>query len=87
MPDTTVQKITGAMIILISLMKPSPSGFMATPPSGRTYRAARRRNREQHLHVQDFIKGFFTGSPRIVFRVRSASSLSRADITIVESRK
>ena len=31
MPETTVQKITGAMIILISLMKPSPSGFIASP--------------------------------------------------------
>ena len=35
MPATTVEKITGAMIILISLMKPSPSGFMAAPRSGR----------------------------------------------------
>ena len=29
MPTTTVQKMMGAMIILISLMKPSPSGFIA----------------------------------------------------------
>ena len=35
MPATTVVKITGAMIILISLMKPSPRGFMAAPRSGR----------------------------------------------------
>ena len=34
MPCTTVQKTTGAMIILISLMKPSPSGFIAAPVSG-----------------------------------------------------
>ncbi len=33
-PATTVQKITGAMIILISLMKPSPNGFIAVPTSG-----------------------------------------------------
>jgi hypothetical protein len=58
MPDTTVQKITGAMIILISLMKPSPSGFMATPPSGRTPEHHAAEDGEQHLHVQDFIKGF-----------------------------
>jgi hypothetical protein len=34
MPSTTVQKMIGAMIILISLMKPSPSGFMAAPVEG-----------------------------------------------------
>ncbi len=34
MPTTTVQKMIGAMIILISLMKPSPSGFIAAPVSG-----------------------------------------------------
>ncbi len=33
-PVTTVQKITGAMIILISLMKPSPSGCIAAPADG-----------------------------------------------------
>ena len=35
MPATTVEKITGAMIIRISLMNPSPSGFIAAPNSGR----------------------------------------------------
>ncbi len=35
MPIATVQKITGAMIILISLMKASPSGFSASPVSGK----------------------------------------------------
>ena len=35
MPTTTVQKMIGAMIIFISLMKPSPSGFMAAPVSGK----------------------------------------------------
>ena len=34
MPTTTVQKMIGAMIILISLMKPSPSGFIASPVLG-----------------------------------------------------
>ena len=34
MPVTMVKKITGAMIILISLMKASPNGFMAAPYSG-----------------------------------------------------
>jgi hypothetical protein len=29
MPVTTVRKITGAMTIFTSLMKPSPSGFSA----------------------------------------------------------
>jgi hypothetical protein len=34
MPTTTVQKMIGAMSILMSLMKPSPSGFIFTPRSG-----------------------------------------------------
>jgi hypothetical protein len=34
MPAATVQKITGAMIILISRIKPSPSGLSASPTSG-----------------------------------------------------
>ena len=34
MPATTVQKMIGAMIILISLMKPSPSGCSAMPHCG-----------------------------------------------------
>jgi hypothetical protein len=34
MPVTTVRKITGAMIIFTSLMKASPSGFIAWPASG-----------------------------------------------------
>ena len=34
MPTTTVQKMIGAMIILINLMKPSPSGFIASPVAG-----------------------------------------------------
>jgi hypothetical protein len=34
MPCTTVQKITGAIIILISEMKPSPRGFSALPVPG-----------------------------------------------------
>ena len=35
MPCTTVQKITGAIIIRISAMKASPSGFIATPVFGK----------------------------------------------------
>jgi len=33
-PVTTVQKMTGAMIIRTSFTKPSPSGFMAAPAAG-----------------------------------------------------
>ena len=40
MPCTTVQKITGAIIILISAMKPSPSGFSALPVSGKKWPTA-----------------------------------------------
>ena len=34
MPLTMVQKTTGAIIILTSLTKPSPSGLSAAPKSG-----------------------------------------------------
>ena len=34
MPATMVRKITGAMIIFTSLMKPSPSGFICSPSVG-----------------------------------------------------
>ena len=34
MPTTTVVKTIGAISILTSLMKPSPSGFIATAASG-----------------------------------------------------
>ena len=34
MPSTTVQKMIGPIIILMSLMKPSPSGFSASPVAG-----------------------------------------------------
>ena len=35
-PSTIVQKMTGAIIILISAMNPVPTGFSATPTSGAT---------------------------------------------------
>jgi hypothetical protein len=34
MPVATVQKIASAITILISLMKPSPKGFMSTAIAG-----------------------------------------------------
>ena len=34
MPTTTVQKMMGAIIILMSLMKPSPRGFICSPSEG-----------------------------------------------------
>ncbi len=37
MPCTTVQKITGAIIIRISAMNPSPSGFIALAMSGKKW--------------------------------------------------
>jgi len=40
MPSTTVQKMIGAMIILISLMKPSPSGFICSPSAGAKWPSA-----------------------------------------------
>ena len=35
MPVTTVQKMIGPIIIFTSLMKPSPSGFIFAPVSGK----------------------------------------------------
>jgi len=37
MPETTVQKMISAITILISLMKPSPSGFISTPIAGQKW--------------------------------------------------
>jgi hypothetical protein len=34
MPTTTVQKMMGAIIILMSLMKASPRGFIDSPTEG-----------------------------------------------------
>jgi hypothetical protein len=34
MPCTTVQKMMGAIIILINFTKPSPSGFICSPRLG-----------------------------------------------------
>ena len=39
-PATTVQKMIGAITILTSLMKPSPSGFIAAPACGWKYPSA-----------------------------------------------
>ena len=50
---TTVQKMTGAIIILISLMKPSPSGFSAIAACGQSGRADAERDRDQHLDVEN----------------------------------
>ena len=36
-PVTIVRKMTGAMIIFTSLMKPSPSGFSASPVCGQKW--------------------------------------------------
>jgi hypothetical protein len=33
-PVTTVRKMTGAIIMRMSLMKPSPSGFIISPVEG-----------------------------------------------------
>ncbi len=56
MPMTTVQKITGAMIIFTSLMKPSPSGFHRFARAGEERAEEQSRDhRDEHLEVQDFI--------------------------------
>ncbi len=36
MPWTTVQKMTGAIIIFTKAMKPSPSGFRPAPKDGQS---------------------------------------------------
>ena len=58
MPCTTVQKITGAIIILISAMKPSPSGLSALPVSGKKWPTSdAERDGDQHLDVEDAVPG------------------------------
>ena len=55
---TTVQKMIGAIIILISLMKPSPSGFIASPVCGKKWPSEHAdRDRDQHLHVERRVEG------------------------------
>ena len=58
MPVTMVRKITGAMIILTSLMKPSPSGFIASPVCRREMAEQDAGDdRDQHLDVELAIPG------------------------------
>src|SRR5215217_2054662 len=68
MPTTTVQKMIGAISILISLMKPSPSGFISVPMAGQNggdhlrieravERLARRRFRGGRRHGMDLLGG------------------------------
>ena len=53
MPTTTVVKTIGAISILTSLMKPSPSGFIAAPYSGATKpRTAPDHDGDQDLEVE-----------------------------------
>ena len=58
MPCTTVQKMIGAMIILIILMKASPSGFICSPMLGiEVPECDTDRDRGQHLHIEAVIEG------------------------------
>ena len=53
MPVTMVRKITGAMIILISLMNPSPSGFSASPVAGAEMADQyAEQDRDHHLDIE-----------------------------------
>ncbi len=57
MPTTTVQKMIGAMIILISLMKPSPSGFIAVAGLGiEMPEQDADDDRDDHLEVERFVE-------------------------------
>ncbi len=59
MPVTTVQKITGLMIMRTSLMKASPSGFIATRIRRQEVAHDHTDNdRHDHLHVQHLIERF-----------------------------
>ena len=58
MPVTMVRKITGAMIILTSLMKPSPSGFSASPVAGQKWPISdAEHDRDQDLDVEMAVPG------------------------------
>ena len=54
MPIATVQKTTGAMIILMTRMKASPKGRIASPVSGHMRPDDHPGNgRDEHLHVEE----------------------------------
>jgi len=61
-PTTTVQKMMGAMIILINLMKASPSGFMSAPVREKWPRNTAECHRGEHLDVKGFVERFAPGS-------------------------
>ena len=53
MPIATVQKTTGAMIILMTRMKASPKGRIASPVSGHMRPTTTPAiGRDEHLHVE-----------------------------------
>ncbi len=66
MPCTTVQKITGAIIILISAMKPSPSGFKLLAEIGIEIADQHaERDRDQDLDVEDLVPGLVPADGRL----------------------
>ena len=59
MPVTTVQKMIGAIIILTSLMKPSPSGLSEAPVCGQKMtKQHAQHNGDNHLEVKRTVKRF-----------------------------
>ena len=57
MPTTIVEKMIGAISIRTSLMKPSPSGRIAAPVSGRTTpRSTPASDAGEHLHVEALVE-------------------------------
>jgi len=67
MPCTTVQKITGAIIILISAMKPVAERLQVLAEIGKeaTDQDAKR-DRDQDLNIEDFVPGLMTPAGRAV---------------------
>ena len=93
MPETTVQKMIGAITILISLMKPSPSALIHSlvaklglqPPDQHTDHDG-----DQHLNIENLVPGLFDRSGRSrtrrcrspqTFRFNSLSILTAAVIS------
>ena len=60
MPETTVQKMIGAITILISLMKPSPSALIQSLVAKRRPQPADERaehDGDQHLNIENLVPG------------------------------
>jgi len=65
-PDHQGQKMMGAIIMRMSLMNPSPSGFICSPSADRTGPARFREDGHKNLKVKRPVKFLFSGRVEVV---------------------